>query len=300
MANRQALLYFAYGLGIRSELPFPELATGEANADVIVRFGKRQISQEGVETGYFFRAVANEVHLWWEGVGGLRIQAAREIIIEPEAGVDDAVLRTLVLGPGLAVLLHQSGILMLHGSAVVLDHAAIGFLGQTGEGKSTTAATLHIRGYPILTDDLMAIRNIAGIPFVLPAYPQLNLWPDSAASLGEDLSRASKLHSHIEKRAIRAAAGFPRDPLPLRCLYVLGRGARCRIEPLRAREAFVELMRHSYTRRLLRGGGAPSHFRQCADLVRMTLFRRLMVRRALSELHQVAQLVENDVLYNAA
>jgi hypothetical protein len=299
--TRRVFTYCAYGLGIGSELPLPELVAAQASADVTIRFGERTSSLEGANPcGYSFQADTNEIHLWWEGIGRFRIRAGREIIIELEKGIDDALLRTLVLGPALAVLLHQWGVLILHGSAVVLDGTAIGFLGQSGAGKSTMAATLHARGYPVLADDVIAIRKVAGTPLVLPAYPQLNLWPDSAASLGEDLSRVSRLHSRIEKRAIPAAAGFPRNPLPLYCLYVLEKGPRCGIEPLRPQEAFVELLRHSYGQRLLNAGGAPSHFEQCASLVRTTRIRRLTVCRALSRLDLLAQLVEKDALHNAA
>jgi len=295
------LTYVAYGLGIRSELPLPQLGTTEERPDVFVRLGKGNRQTKATDSSKCaLWQVGAEINLAWTTVGRFRIRAGREIIIEPHAGVEQDILRTLLLGPALAALLHQRGALILHGSAVALGGSAIGFLGQSGAGKSTTAATLHARGHPVVADDAIAIRFVAGAPLVSPAYPQINLWPDSAASLAQDVSEFPRLYSRVEKRAISVSAGVSRDPLPLHVLYILGSGPQFAIERLRPQEALVELLRYSYGARLVHGNAMRLHFEQCTNLVRTTSIRHLTVRRALSELHLLAQLVERDAFGNAA
>jgi hypothetical protein len=299
-SSGQVFAYFAYGLGIRSELALPGLITDEANPDVFVRFGKLDtLLAPADDDGYSFRAFAGSVCFGWERVGRFRIREGQEITIAPVPGIEEGVLRALLLGPALAVLLQQRGILILHGSANALRGAVVAFLGQKGAGKSTTAATLHARGYAVVADDVVAIRTDAGVPLVFPAYPQLNLWPDAVASLGHDLATSPRLHSRVEKRAMRAMSGFPRDPLPLQALYVLGKGTRNEVEILRPQEAFVELLRHSYGTRLYRGSAAPQHFRQLAGLVKAVPVRRLKVRQTLTELSSLSRLVEEDAAQNS-
>jgi len=287
--------YYAYGLGIRSELPLPALRARKIKPDVVIRFAKRVCKTDALgQAGSSIRECGEEVCLQWKGAGRFHIRGGREITIEREAGAEEGILRVLLLGPALAVLLHQRGLLILHGSAILLQGAVVAFLGQKGIGKSTTAAKLHERGHPVVADDVIAVQMITGAPFAFPAYPQLNLWPDAASALGHNLSAVPKLHSRVEKRATHATKGFSANPLPLRLLYVLGRGTRNTATDLSPHEALTELLRHSYAAKLIRGSAAPIHFRQCASLVGAVRMRRLEVRPALSDLPAVARLIEED------
>ena len=103
----------------------------------------------------------------------------------PRRAVD--LLRLYLLGPALALLLHQRGFLVLHASAVSLDGGVVAFLGHSGHGKSTTAATLHARGAAIVADDVVAVDlGAPGGPAALPGFPLLKLWPDAVTALGEN------------------------------------------------------------------------------------------------------------------
>src|SRR5947209_2991393 len=290
-----------YGLGIHSEPALPGLVNGEARQDVFIRFGEVDTHLAPADaTGYSFQTLADGVHFGWQGIARFRIREGQEITIAPDPGVEEGLVRALLLGPALAVVLHQRGFLILHGSAIVLHEKVVAFLGQEGAGKSTIAATMHERGHALMADDVVAIRTNVAVPLVFPAYPQLNLSPDVVASLGHDLATLPRLHSRVEKRALRAIPGFPQNPLPLDLLYVLGKGSRSEVETLRPQEAFVELLRHSYGTRLFQGRAAPEHFRQCARLVRAVSVRRLRVRQTLAELSSLAQLVEEDAAQTSA
>src|SRR5208282_4539676 len=140
----------------------------------------------------------------------------------------------------------------------------------------------------------------AAFPLVFPAYPQLNLWPDAAVSLGRDPATLPRLHSRVDKIALSAMPGFPQSPLPLDRLYVLCKGSCSEVKALRPQEAFLDLLRYSYGTRLFQGGAAPEHFRQCASLLKAVPVRRLRVRQTLAELSSLAHLVEEDAAQNIA
>lgn len=76
-----------------------------------------------------------------------------------------------------AVILHQllNGRVVLHGSAVVVDGAAVATIGPSGAGKSTTAAALVQRGAELLADDVVAIDMCDGRCTVLPTESHLRL-----------------------------------------------------------------------------------------------------------------------------
>lgn len=174
--------YTAYGLSIRSHLPLPELLAGEAEAEVVIRFGKAGPKPPGeVVGGALCWASATQACLSWKEAGTFLIRDGREITIDRVPGAEERLLRLYLLGPVLAVLLHQRGQLVLHSSAVAMNGGAVAFLGGQGLGKSTLAAALHARGYGILVDDVLALEvNQRGYPLVFPGFAQLKLWPETS------------------------------------------------------------------------------------------------------------------------
>jgi hypothetical protein len=63
----------------------------------------------------------------------------------------------LIAGSVVAYLLSSAGRLVLHASAVEVDGAALGFVGFSGQGKTTVATLLCAEGYPLVTDDLLPV-----------------------------------------------------------------------------------------------------------------------------------------------
>lgn len=289
--------YVAYGLSIRSDLPLPELVAGGAGTDVLVRWGRvDRLPSAADATGTGFWAKSGEACHFVEGVGAFGVRCGREIIVEPAVGVEQRVLRLFILGPVLGVLLHQRGFLVLHASAVAANGFAVSFLGGRGWGKSTVAAAFHARGHAFVADDVTAIDMSPGGFTVLPAFPQLKLWPEGVVSLGEAPERLPRIHPLVEKRARRATQGFSRRPCPLKRIYVLAEGPDPAIEPLRPQEALIELVRHSYGTRLLKlDGAACLHFLQCTRLATHITICRLRRPRSLPVLSDLANLVEDDL-----
>lgn len=299
--------YAAFGLGIHSELLLPELMASEAEADVVVRLGTLAPSVLGAKPSpYCLRLTDEGVYLFWEEVGTLLIRGGSEIVMDTVPGFEESRLRLLLLGAAMGVILHQRGLLVLHASAVeVRDGAAI-FLGGRGWGKSTVAAALHARGHRLLCDDVVAVHlDGVGATTVLPSFPQLKLWPDAVASLGEDPESLPRLSSRFEKRHREATNGFSNGPARLRHIFVLGKGSKLEIERLQPQRALMGLLGNLYVARFgsqLLHEDKASRLLQCAQVVRSVPIDRLNRPHSLhlvSPIAQLAQLVEHQLSSNA-
>lgn len=294
-------IYSAYGLTIHSELPLPELSSCEADeqtdAAVTIRWGAVPHPPNTTGTEQCIWASASAALFFWDDIGTLLVRNGDEIVVDPLPEVAEEVLRLFILGAALGTLLHQRGLLVLHASVVAVNGQAIAFIGESGWGKSTTAAALCVMGYHPVADDVLAMAmDDAGVPIVLPGFPQFKLWSDAIAALGYDPETRPRLRPEIEKRSHRIAEGFSLAPLPLRKIYVLGKGEQLGIAAIGAQAAFLELVRHSYAVRFLGNQGINAlHFQQCTQLVKSIPISRLNRRPALGDLPDIVQQVKLDL-----
>lgn len=120
----------------------------------------------------------------------------------PAPETDEDTLRHLLLDQVLPRVLAHQGRLVLHASAVCVDGQALAFAGETGQGKSTLAASLHLSGYPLLTDDGLLIRIEDTCIKAIPSYQGLRLLPQSIEALFKEPSHCTTMASYSEKSRI--------------------------------------------------------------------------------------------------
>lgn len=244
-ANR-SYRYHAYGLSVESSLEFPELPFARTPSDVQIGFGKVEPRPTRVdEAGIGFWADTQRACHFVRGVGAFLVSEGRSIVVDPDTAVCE-LLRLSILGPAMALVLHQRGMFVLHASAVAINGHAVAFLGGHAYGKSTMAAMLHARGYPMITDDVTAVSVEGNDPMVLPSFPQFKLWPDAARGLGLTADELPKLSPNSEKRALRFDQGFATGREPLSRLYLLAIGDVTMVKKIRTVEAFEVLLGNWY------------------------------------------------------
>lgn len=262
--------YLAFGLGIASALRLPELVAGDGRADVEIHRSAPLAPvclppQADAET----MVGPNEWRLTYDDVGVLSVRDGRRIDLALLRGASPRTVRLTLLGPAMAVLLHQRGFLLLHASVVEIAGRAVAFLGESGSGKSTLAAALHARGHRLVADDLAAVRIGANGPEVYAGFPQLKLWPDALTALGRDIAQLQRVEPGLEKRAHRVREGFADRPaIPLMQLHVIEEGPTVELTPLRSRDAFLALVRHAYGIQRRDGVSGTEHFRVRSEIVR--------------------------------
>ncbi len=299
--------YRAFGLGIHSEIPLRELEPVESAADVTVAYGRVSVDvPEPLEKEPFVSGSSTEVVVYWSFVGAIRISNGNRMVAEPAPGVDEELLAIAIQGVAMGILLHQRGWCALHASAVSVEGRTVAFLGYKGAGKSTTAAALNQRGYPLLTDDILAL-DVEAPPGGVRArrgIASVKLWPDAvSASLGTDPEELPELHSSWTKRLHRSENNTTDDFLPLHCIYVLDytddTTSEVAIEVLPPQKALIELVGHTYAMRFLgRAGVSAGHLEQCTQIVRQVPMRRLSRARVLTRLSEFVDAIEKDVVHS--
>jgi hypothetical protein len=164
------------------------------------------------------------------------------------------LIEIVLSGLAFAFWLERRGVPTLHGSAVSIDGAGVGFLAVGGMGKSSLASFLTAGGDPLITEDLLVVRWRDEVPEVQPGLAQLRLWPDQAARFVTDWESLDQPHPGFSKRRLPIGADgigtFADNPVPLRRLYVLERlvaeEGEASVLPLPGGSSMEALLRNSY------------------------------------------------------
>lgn len=195
------------------------------------------------------------------------------IDIWPEPGVNEDTYRHLLLDQVLPRLLSYQGRLVLHASAVDMHGQAIAFVGESGHGKSTLAASLHMAGFPLLTDDGLVLTKGEDGVLALPTYTSLRLWPDAVAGLfAETPALAPMAHYSSKQRVLMADAERAANQLlPLAALYVLApeteaNDSAITLTRLSARDACMAIISNSFQLDPTDKGRAAALFNAASDI----------------------------------
>ena len=185
-------------------------------------------------------------------------------------GADDGVAAFFVSSP-LTVLLQQRGVATLHAAAVATGAGAVLLLGRSGIGKSSLAAALVERGWPLLADDVTGVMTDAGgRPVALPGFPRLRLWAHTLDQMrwwGRERSRVRQGTEKYWTPAQRTCA----VPLPVCAALVLEAVDRpdVGIEPVPSGSAFWLLWNNTHRRWAMDAmGQRPAHFRAATAMAR--------------------------------
>ncbi|UDL92537.1 serine kinase [Mesorhizobium sp. PAMC28654] len=304
---RKRRFYKAYGLTIASDVSLPELEpTAPAAVDVLIHVGPIDLPKPSPELGSDFRFEADRQYLAWQAVGAFLISDACRIDVEPAPGVDDALIAFPLLGPVMALLLHQRGLLILHASAIAVGGKSVIFMGDKGAGKSTTAGAMIRAGHELLTDDVVALdMTRSDKAMIVPGFPQLKLAADAASAIAlDDVEVRPQVHPAIDKAQHRLLGGFSHDRVPATRIYILERGERAAISPLPTIAALPAIIKFSYVTRFGRpalvGDAAALHLGHCARLADQVGVCLLEVPTGLDRIGEAVDLIERDLAAEGA
>lgn len=215
---------------------------------------------------------------------------------------------TYLLGPVLGFVLRLRNTVCLHASAVVINSRVAVFMGEAGAGKSTTSAAFAQRGYPVLSDDVVALVDLNNSFLVQPAYPRIRLWDSSVTALygaPDALPRLVPTHPTWDKRYLdltQPGYQFQQEPLPVAAIYYLNARSdelTCpRIEPMSAQEQLISLVTNTYTNYLLDKQQRAHEFEILSRLVKHIPIRQIMPHSDVSQLPQLLDMVLADFEVN--
>jgi hypothetical protein len=208
-----------------------------------------------------------------------------------------------LLGEIFSIWLELHGIPAIHASSVVVDQGAIGFLSTNKGGKSALAATMMQIGYPLLTDDILPVEYHDMKFFGRPGYPQMRMWPDQAEYFLGGYECLGIVHPWYAKRRVHVGhdgfGTFCSENQPLRVLYVPQRNdveKEIKIEQLSPTDAFFELVRNSFSIRIIEALGLQAgRMDFFANLVMQVPMRRIVYPSGYDYLSQVRKALIEDI-----
>ena len=257
------MLYYAYGVAVRSDVPLGVPCTEKAEDVTIcelsapvdplsVRWLDPDADQwlgAGFVDGDFYLRFGDEAEFLIRSDGRLVQWYAH-------GGRSDTLVH-LVLDHVLPRAITRFGRVVLHGSSVAREgHGAVAILGDSGSGKSTLAAALTATGHVLVADDSVVIESDDRLPRVTPAYPGLRLSEASVQLAGVvGLEKQGRVSRYTLKRRMAFTAESSRYSETRHRLvgvFVL-QGARTAARESRGSQtvrlapaaASIELLRHS-------------------------------------------------------
>jgi hypothetical protein len=236
-----------------------------------------------------------------DGTRFLMDQAATRIWGEPGPGLSYDDLFIYLLGPVMGFVLRQRGTVTLHASAISIYGRAIALVGEARAGKSTTAAVLALRGWPVLGEDVCALAECPGNYQVLPAYPRVCLWPDSVDFLFASREALPLMVKGWEKRFLSldgSRAQFASSASSIAAIFFLEqRSTEDRapyLESISQREALLRLVQNTYINWYLDRRQRGEEFDVLSRVVSSLECFRLIPSADPSRLSELAELIEQQ------
>jgi hypothetical protein len=294
--------YHVFGLSVASDIACPELlpAAAPAEPEVVIREAEVPEQLENpADSGARWQTAPGAYLLNLKRIGRFQVRDGREIAFQPNPGVAEDTLRTLLLSTCLSILLHQRKLFALHCSGVHSGRGAVLFAGNSGMGKSTLVSAFVDRGYKMLADDMLALTfDESGRVIALPGFPQVKLWADSAKALGRSTAGLRRVLPEYERYFAPETERFDPTPARLHALYFLRshNTPEFQLEALPHTQRFNALLDNTWQKLTLPGLGRREwHFQTAARLASQIYAARVTRPSEPLEIHQVVELIERDM-----
>jgi hypothetical protein len=321
-ASEQRHEYVAYGLRLTSNLPIAGLSPCSSidSPDVQVKLGtlpESNSSNGGLKLRYSspssYQTGEPDVQIWDVHNGeflrvlyrdGVEFWLDRHFTTlwaywPTGSSLQDTL--SYLVGPILGLLLRLRGIVCLHASSVSINDRAVVFLGSEGAGKSTTAAALAQRGYAVLSDDIVALVEGRHEFQTLPAYPRVNLWPDSVSLLYGSPDALPVVSLGWDKRCLNLGEAegtkFEERPLPLGAIYVLGEsagGSEKGVEVVSQKTALMMLVANTYASNFLDATQRAAEFEILSRVVATVPVRKIVRGKSIAEVEPFCAAIQRD------
>ena len=224
----------------------PARAQAAVEAEPFHRF----VFPDGTVWTEFYRAGLDYL-LRFPGLADFEVSGdGKEVKTYPTKDTDDVTVEHLYINQVLPLALSRQGRPSFHASVVTVPGGAVAFLGKTGMGKSTLAASFALNGGKFLTDDSLLVEEAEDYCLALSSHPSLRLWADSVDTLVDEKTRQAAAISYSTKARLLAGEALPHceEPLPLLAAFLLNwKGAsEVALRPLAGAERHMAWVENSF------------------------------------------------------
>lgn len=207
----------AYGLTLESDFPLEGLLISDKPTDVRITIKDGPCIETESKT---IHSSSDEILFIVPLTATFKVSNGNKIEITRHHE-DDVRCRIFLLGTVMTLILHQRGMLVLHGSAIDHHGQAIIFCGPRGSGKSTLSATYQKEGFPLMSDDVCAIYfDELGNPWLIPSFPVQKLYEDASQRLGLSMDKGTPV-PNTPKKFIYPVAHYTSTALPLKAILFI-------------------------------------------------------------------------------
>jgi hypothetical protein len=161
-----------------NEIPFP--------ADPVLDRPFMKVSHNN-----FFIDVKNVARFW--------VNDGEKVFIKPYDGIDNESVDVFLQGTVLSALLHQRGIMPLHGNSFVYEDKGVIICGSSGAGKSSISAAFCQNGAKLISDDISPLRVDGKETFITPLKNKFKLWNDALTKLNIENKDFDRIRPSFEK-----------------------------------------------------------------------------------------------------
>ena len=300
-----------YGLRIRTPWPVRGLSAADGpwdvefvanRPDVLARAASRVPDEQRNSWAQYAALPDGSAYRRWSNLFEFLVTAdARHIYAQTLTDVDNEAMLAYLLVDALSFSMVRLGWEPLHATAVATDHGVVGFLGNSGDGKSTLAALLLQQRCKLVTDDMLVLVRDRETWLAQPGPPRLKLYRDMADHILGVAPGRSAMNPDTTKLIVPLDTDdCTAEPHPLRALYVLrsvgeDRSSALRIEQLSPAAAFPRVLAHT-------AGHYPSEiarlqrqFEFTTTLVRETPVKTLSYPREKAEMARLRDAVLADL-----
>jgi hypothetical protein len=222
----------------------------------------------------------------------------------PATGIPLETVKHLFLDQVLPIILAGQSKLALHASAVATSAGAIAFAGETGQGKSTLAASFAVAGLPLMSDDCLLLQEVDCSLLALPSYPGLRLWNETIAALFTSNPTFSQVAHYSNKKRILPSENqllYCSIAVPLRRVYFLepqyaeSEQMAISVVRLSPRDAFIQLLSFTFKLDFVDRDELKREFATLDRIAALPLFYRLAYPHDFSMLPAVRQAILADL-----
>lgn len=307
--------YAVYGIVISSDTPLDlpsDTHGGLARVDCVsapaaaLRAATERADDDERPDNWYRYAVLRDgsTYVRWDTIGEFLVAAdGRRIMSRRFDRASLESFQVYMLGQALSFALVRQGFEPLHATAVVVDGHAVAFLGSNAFGKSSLAACFLEAGACLLTDDLLVLEESRNRILAYPGPPRIKLFPKIARRfLGQ--GAATLVHMNADTAKLILPVEDHRRygrPIALDAIYALAaprdacRSSGVSVETLSPREAFMELLKGTFNRRLVSQPRLERQFGFMARLTERLAVKRLTYPRAIERLADVRKAVLGDL-----
>ncbi len=225
-----------------------------------------------------------------------------EIWIRYAAPLTMADVLAYLFCPVMSFVLYLRGVVCLHASAIAVEGQTFALIGQSGAGKSTTAAMFAQMGFSILSDDLLALCERDGAFCAQPSYPQIHLRTESVPLLYGAETNLPQLAPTWDKRRLDLQQpqqqSFQNQALPLSAIYLLSERvadpAAPFIKPLAATEGLLTLLADTFSAGLPDKNVRAREFNTLSRLIQQIPLRRAIPHQDATRLPALCRAILDD------